>query len=79
MNSQAQRDPRIDPAIGDVVRGPGPRGRHRTIHCEYTNGKFGWATECPLASGIITLAAWRKWAHGGETICRLQGRGIAGA
>lgn len=68
MTKNEKRDPRIDPRRGDIVRGHGSRGRERTIHTEYISGRFGWATESPLASGMVTLNGWRRWAKDGEVI-----------
>jgi hypothetical protein len=67
---RAQRDPRVDPNVGDVVLA---HGRERTIHCLYEGDRYGWATESPLASGIVGIAAWRRWAKDGELI-RIEGR-----
>lgn len=64
------RDPRIDPKVGDVVLA---HGRERTIHCLYEDDRYGWATESPLASGIYSIAAWRRWAKDGEVIYRADG------
>lgn len=61
----ARRDPRIDPVAGDVVLA---HGRARTIYCAYSGARYGSATESPLASGIVTLALWRRWAKDGEVL-----------
>lgn len=66
----SDRDATVDPRVGDSVLAAGPRGRQRTVYCLFARNRIGWATESPIASGIITLAEWRKWAHNGEVITR---------
>ena len=62
-----KRDPRVSPKAGDVVLWG---SRVRTVYATYGRGsKIGWATESPdIASGIITLATWRKKAKEAEVL-----------
>jgi hypothetical protein len=70
---KVKRDPRIDPRIGDtVLKGRRVRTvytiREQTFLAAPTRLYVGWATEEPIASGVITLKAWQKWAEDGEVL-----------
>lgn len=77
------RDPRIDPVEGDVVTQPttrpgcgwSTRARRVLPHGFHETEVIYQATPRPL--GIDTrwcsLRAWRRWAKGGQVVCRGEG------